>query len=322
VEKKMLKVVLLGYGELAQSVLLGIMQSKHKIIGVMRWERDRPNKLLAFIRDSFAPDGLTSLIKANNLYEIKANKANSKAFVKEMQRLKPDVIIVGAWGEILKADAIKLPKVACINCHPSLLPKHRGSNPYISTIKMGEVKTGVTFHLVNEGIDTGEILAQQEVLISETDTGGSLRDKCAYTAKGMVAELLDKLEKAELIPEKQNNEEATYFSKVQPHDFIIRWNLTAQEIHNNIRSMLPWIKSYTLHNNTFLFIKHTKIVDIKIPYNTPGVILNKKKGNLLISTGEPDKAIFAGDIEAYGLMSNLWSKAYVDNIIQVGDYLQ
>lgn len=318
----MLKIVLLGHGELAQSILIGIMKSRHKLVGVLRWNKGKYSRPIELLRDIFIPDNLTSIIKANNIYEVKADKANSQKFIKEMQKLAPDVIIVGSWGEILKKEIIKLPKVAAINCHPSLLPSHRGSNPYVSVIKNKETKTGVTFHLLDEGIDTGEILLQTEVGISENDTGGSLRNKCAFTAKETVLELLDKLENAELIPQKQDNSKASYFPVINPDDAAISWKKSAIDIHNEIRAFLPWIKSYTLHKNTFLFINSTKIIDLNINEKTPGIILNKTGKGLIISTGTPDKAILAENIEAYGFLSKLWSNNYINSNIQIGDCLQ
>ena len=241
--KYMLRVVLIGYGELAQSLLIGIMESRHKVVGVLRWDKERPNKLFAFLRDIFIPDRLISIIRAKNIHEIKSGKANSKKFIKKIKKLKPDVILVGSWGEILKKEIINLPKIAFINCHPSLLPMHRGSNPYASAIKNSESKTGITFHLMNEGIDTGEILLQKEINISDSDTGGSLRNKCAFMAKETVSELLDRIEKAELIPKKQDESKASYFLKLNEDDAKINWNKPARGIDNNIRSLLPWMKS-------------------------------------------------------------------------------
>jgi methionyl-tRNA formyltransferase len=203
-----------------------------------------------------------------------------------------------------------------------MLPKHRGSNPYTSALRNGETKTGITFHLVNEGIDTGEILLQKEISISEEDTGGSLRNKCAFMAKETVSELLDKLETAELIPKKQNEEESSYFPRLHPDDAKIRWNQPAKEIHNNIRGLYPWIKSYTLHNETFLFIQSTKVIELNTYTDTPGQILDKTGGNLIISTADTNKAILAGNIEAYGFLSKLWTNNYINKKIKIGDYLQ
>jgi len=164
----MLRVVIIGYGETASSLMLGVMKTRHKLVGIKRWEKSNP--LLGFLKDTLWPDQLTTLIKANGIKEIQAESVNSPAFLREIRALKADVLLIGSWGEILKKNAIISPKIACINCHPSLLPKHRGPNPYASAIIYGETKTGITFHLVDEGIDTGAVLLQKEIPITHEDT--------------------------------------------------------------------------------------------------------------------------------------------------------
>lgn len=318
----MLKVVLAGYGRMAESLLLGLLKSKHEVVGVLDWNKETPNKYEAIVRRTFKPDNLTSVIKANNLYEIKATRANTQDFAKEMQKIKPDVLLVGSWGEILKKETIALPKVACINCHPSLLPKHRGSNPYISAIMAGESKTGITFHLMDESIDTGAILLQRETDIAPNDKGSDLKRKCAYIAQNSVSELLDKLETAELLPLKQNESEASYYPRLNPYDGKIFWIMPAQAIHNHIRALHPWMKCYTLHKKVFLFITSAKMIKLDVPVEPPGKILDKNENKLLIATGTSDTAILAEEVETYGFLNKLWSSTYVKKCVKVGDFLQ
>ena len=315
----MLRVVVLGYGELAQSVLLGILRTRHNLTGIMRWQSQKPNKLIAFLRDTFIPDNLVSIIKANNLKEINAKNANSKKFIEQIKKLEPDVIIVGSWGEIFKKEVLSIPKVAFINCHPSLLPKHRGSNPYVSAIREGEIKTGITFHLVNEEIDAGDILLQEEVSISTEDTGKSLKTKCAFKAKEMVSILLDRLEKGHIIPEKQNESEASYYPLINDNDVIINWHEPAEFIHNQIRAFSPRLKCYSLYENDFLFIKSSKIVNLDKPVCTPGKIIKKTKKGITVSTKDAQKAIFVENIEVYGFLAGLWQKNYLQKKLKVGN---
>ena len=318
----MLRVVVLGYGELAQAIVLGILQTKHKIAGVLRWKRHKPNRLFAFIKDTFAPEVLLSILRTHNIKDINAEKANSKKFIKEMKKLKPDVIIVASWGEILKKEVIDIPEIACINCHPSLLPKHRGSNPYISAIRQGEVKTGVTFHLMSKKIDAGDILLQTEVPISKLDTGASIRKKCAFTAKENIKILLDKLERGEIIPTGQKDSEASYFPVLAEEDAVINWHESAEFIHNQIRGLHPWIKCYTLFENTFLFIKSSEIINLNKIVNEPGKIIKKTEKGILISTGTPDKAILAESIEVYSFIPGLWTQNYIKNKLIPGSYFK
>lgn len=298
----MLKVVILGYGELAQALVLGTLQSHHKIVGVMRWKRNKKFSLKNFIKDIFIPEKLLSIIRANNIYEIKAVRANSKKFIREMQKLKPDVIIVGSWGEIIKKEISSIPKISFINCHPSLLPKHRGSNPYSSVIRQGETKTGVTFHILNEKIDAGDILLQAEIPVTELDNGESLKSKCAYKVKETVKILLNKLEQGDLIPQKQNEARSSYFPALSEEDAFINWNKPAETIQNQIRGLYPWLKCYTAYKKGFVFINSSKIVDLQKPVKKPGKVLEAKKNNLLVSTGDPYKAILCLDVEPYNFL--------------------
>ncbi len=314
----MLKVVLIGYGSLAQSLMMGIIESGHQIAGVLRWKE---GPLPSPIKNLLTSDNFTHLIKAANINEIKTKKVNSKKFIKEIKKLAPDIILVGSWGEILKQEIIDLPKIACINCHPSLLPYHRGSNPYASAIIQGETKTGITFHLMTEGIDAGDILLQSKISISDNDTGGNLKAKCAYKAKELVAELLNKIQTAELIPKKQDESKASYFPRLIDEDAIITWSKPAIVIHNRIRALNPWMKCYTSHKDVFLFMQSTKIIELDNPEEISGKILSNTNGTLVISTSDPYKALMVSNIEVFGALNRFRSNSYINKKIKIGDSL-
>jgi methionyl-tRNA formyltransferase len=316
------RVILVGYGELASSLMLGVLESKHKLVGILRWEKTKGNKIISSLKDFFWADQFTSLIRSYKINEIEAESVNSPDFIKKALKLQPDVIIVGSWGEVLKKKTIILPKIACINCHPSLLPSHRGSNPYVSVIKQGETKTGITFHLVDESIDTGPILLQKEVEISDSDTGGSLRTKCSYTARESVKELLDGLEDARFLPKKQSNIAATYFPRPHSKDTIIKWSNTAQEIHNQIRSLNPWMKCYARYKDQFIMVESSRIIKLKNSVNEHGKILLKRADGILVSTADPYKAILIENPKIYGFLSNLWSPLFIKSLIKPGSYLK
>lgn len=310
----MLKVVLIGYGEMASALTIGILKSNHKLVGILRWEKAQNNKLLYFLKKIFWPDKLTTIVKANNLYEIKAKRANSEQFKKEILKLNPDIILVGSWGEIFKKDTILLPTTAFINCHPSLLPKYRGSNPYSATIMNGEERTGITFHLVDEGIDTGPILFQKEVSISNRDNAESLRNKCSFMAGEAIIELLNELDTSTIIPVNQDEKKSSYFPQINDKDAKIDWNKPPQEIYNQIRGLNPWLQCYTIYKQDFLMIKSAQIIEFDTQEAKPAKILKKTKNSLLVSTIEKNKAILLEGISVYGFLSILWSWIFIRNI--------
>jgi len=316
----MLRVILVGYGDLASSLMLGILESNHRLVSVFRWDKTESNGVMSFIKDSFWPNNFLSLIKSYKIPEINAKSINSEKFIKQALKLQPDVILIGAWGEKIKSNTIILPKIACVNCHPSLLPAHRGPNPYATVIKQGEIKTGITFHLMDEKIDTGPILLQKEINILESDTGGSLREKCAFTARESVKELLDNLENALLLPQKQDESKASYFPRLTQEDAVINWEMPAIKIYNQIRGLQPWIDCFTRYKKQFLMIKSSKIVKLKKSVYNPGKILSKSKKGIIVSTGDPEKALLISNLSIYGFLK-IFSDDFIRKI-KVGSYME
>lgn len=320
----MLRVIIVGYGELASSLMLGTIESSHKVVGVLTW-KNKNRGIKSIISSALLklfPDNYTSLMKTYGIYEINAKSINSFEFIKEAVKLQADVILVGAWGEILKKETIIVPKIACINCHPSLLPAHRGANPYSSVLRQGETKTGITFHLMDEKIDTGPILLQKEIEILKDDNGDTLRKKCAYKARQTVQELLDELENGMFIPVKQNEKKASYFPRLKDSDAKIDWNKPAEVIHNQIRGLYPWMECYTRHNNQFIMVNSSKIVELENLVNEPGKILAKSKKTLNVSTADPYKAVLLENVRVYGFLGNLWTKFYLDRFVKINDSLK
>ena len=243
----MLKVVIIGYGEMFTNLIAGTLDANCEIVGVFRKEMIKYSFLSRKIKDTFNPSKDYSYIKSYNLHEISANSVNSAKFKKELLKLNPDIILVGSWGEKISKEIYDLPKIATINAHPSLLPKYRGPNPYFWTIRNMEQSSGVTFHLVDDGYDTGSILAQEEVKIFPSDTGKSLKERIVLTARGTVFELLSALREDIIIPLKQNEEKSSYYS--YPSDLELDFTKSAEENGALIRAIHPWGNAYFYHND-------------------------------------------------------------------------
>ena len=190
----MLKVVIIGYGEMFTNLIAAALDAECKIVGVLRGETVKYSPLIRKIKDIINPSQEYNYIKSYNLPELYTSKGvNSSEFKKAILKLNPDIILVGSWGEKIKKEIYDLPKIAAINTHPSLLPKYRGPNPYFWAIKNQEQISGVTFHLIDSGYDTGAILAQEEVKIYPSDTGETLKKRIVLTARGAGCELLKAL---------------------------------------------------------------------------------------------------------------------------------
>lgn len=153
---------------------------------------------------------------------------------------EPDVIVVAAYGQILPKAVLDLPPFGCVNIHGSLLPKYRGAAPIQQAVLDGERVTGVTTMLMDVGLDTGDILLKKETEIGENETSGELFDRLSLLGAELIAETLEKLERGEITPEKQNEALATHTSKIDKSLCPIDFNKTANEVHNKVRGLSPW----------------------------------------------------------------------------------
>ena len=173
---------------------------------------------------------------------------------------KPDLIIVAAYREILPKEILEIPKYGCINVHPSLLPKWRGSSPVQYTILNGDTETGVTIILMDEKMDHGPIIAQKPVKIEKKETAKNLHDKLADLGADLILEIILKWQQDLIKPKGQNDAEATFSKILVKDDGKINWKKSAEEIEREIRAFGIWPGSFTFweRNNEALRMKILK----------------------------------------------------------------
>ena len=165
--------------------------------------------------------------------------------VQKLAACNPDTIVVAAYGKLLPAPVLKVPPRGVINIHPSLLPCFRGASPVASAILAGLDFTGVSVMQLDEGMDTGPVLAQSQVSISSLDTTGALTGKLARVGADLLLDVLPRWEKGEITPRPQDETEATFTRKFEKEDGNIDWALSAREIELHVRGLAPWPGSYT-----------------------------------------------------------------------------
>jgi methionyl-tRNA formyltransferase len=158
---------------------------------------------------------------------------------------RPDIIIVAAFGQLLPQAVLDIPRHGCLNIHPSLLPRHRGASPVAAAILAGDNETGVTIMLLDSGLDTGPILAQEKMAISPQDTTGSLSAKLSQMAEEMLPDVLHRWIADEITPRPQNEVEATYSAALKKEDGEIDWRLPAPDIGRRVRAYQPWPGAFT-----------------------------------------------------------------------------
>lgn len=201
-----------------------------------------------------------------------------------LKKFEPDYIIVAAYGKILPKNILDLPKYACINVHGSLLPRYRGAAPIQRSVLAGDSVTGITTMLMGEGLDTGDMLLKSEYKIDINATSGEVFDALAQSAPDLLMETIEKFTKGEIIPEKQNEDDATHAAMLSKEEAVIDWNKTALEIHNTIRGMAPWPVAYTGYKGKKLKIFTSYLTDEKTMLSAGK--LKEDKNKILVACGD------------------------------------
>lgn len=272
----------MGTDEFAIPSLLTLFKSKHELIGIIT-QPDRPSGRGRKLRASPVKK-LTDKLSIP-LYQPK--RVSNSNFVEKIHKLEPELIIVVAYGQLLKKNVLCCPSVACVNVHPSLLPKYRGAAPIQRAIINGEKQTGITIMLMDEGEDTGDIITQKTVEIEHEDSSISLKDKLSKIAAEMLLEVVDQASKKEdLRHTPQVHDEATYAPKITRKDGKIDWSESAESIYNLVRGTLPWPGAYTYYNGKMVKIISCEIAESDLEEDEPGTITVKSKKEIEVATGD------------------------------------
>lgn len=317
----MLKVVIVGYGEMFMNLIAAALDANCDIVGVLRKERCKYKPFFRAIKDVINPSLEYNYIKSYNLPEIEADSVNSPEFRKKLLKLNPDIILVGSWGEKFEKATYNMPRIAAINAHPSLLPKYRGPNPYFWTIKNQETTSGITFHLIDDGYDTGAILAQEEVKIYPSDTGESLKQRTVLTARGVACELLNALKEDIIIPLQQREDKSSYYS--HPEGLELDFKKTAEENCALIRAAHPWNETYFYHNTTALSpdVHKISIEKNESNYTTAGTIIKIDAKNKILEILCVDGKVLRMEVNLYKRIDRPFTSNYIRREIKEGDIL-
>jgi methionyl-tRNA formyltransferase len=204
-----------------------------------------------------------------------------------LSALAPDFIIVVAYGKILPQSILDIPKIGCINIHGSLLEKYRGAAPVQWAIARGETETGITTMLMDAGMDTGDILLQEKIIIEKNDTSETLAGKLSVLGANLLMETLPGLVNKTIVPRKQDDSKATMAPIINKPDGEIDWSRSATEIHNLCRAFTPWPSVYTFFEGVTLKISACTVVPTVPDRNyKPGQILGVNSMGIVVSTGD------------------------------------
>ena len=230
-----MNLVFMGTPDFAVPTLKTLDMSRHSILGVVT-QPDRPKGRGQEMQAS--PVKQYALDKGLKVYQ--PEKASAPEFVSELSELKPDLIVVIAYGQILRENLLSLPRHFCMNIHASLLPKYRGAAPINWAIINGDKESGVTTMKMDKGLDTGDMLLMKKIAIEKDDTAQDLHDKLSEAGGVLALETIDQLEKGMLKFIPQNDAESTYASKLKKEDGCLHWDQEAETLRNRVRGMEPW----------------------------------------------------------------------------------
>ena len=203
-----------------------------------------------------------------------------------LEKTEADVCVVAAFGQIIPSSILHMKKYGCINVHASLLPKYRGAAPIQWAVIDGEKESGVTIMQMDEGLDTGDMLAKAIVPLDEKETGGSLFDKLSEAGGRLCVETLAKLEKGEIIPEKQGESPTAYASMLDKKMGNIDWNKSAVVIERLVRGLNPWPSAYTHLDGKTLKIWACDVLPQSASKGESGEILEVTKDAIHVQTGD------------------------------------
>jgi len=290
-----MRVVFIGTGEIGLPLLRYLLGSnEHELVGVVT----QPDKPVGRAQRIEAPP-IKAALQGVAIPILQPERIKRDDAIAAIREWEPDAMVVMAYGQILPRAVLEIPKIACLNLHASLLPRHRGAAPIQGAIVAGDSESGITVMYVDEGLDTGDILLQHRIAIAPDETGGSLHDRLAKTAPPALAEALNQLATGAASRVPQDADQATYAPKLEREHGRIDWRETAEAIERKIRAFNPWPGAHTFLQETSgkerkLKIFGGEVVDAEL---APGQLATVN-GALLIGTGS--RAFRLGQVQLEG----------------------
>jgi len=291
-----MRVVFIGTGEIGVPALHALLGSEEHQLAAVVTQPDKP----VGREQRIEPSPIKKALAGTKIPILQPARIKDRQSIEEISARSPQAIIVMAYGQILPRGILETPRVACLNLHASLLPRHRGAAPIQAAIASGDPETGITVMYMDEGLDTGDILLQRKIDILPTETGGSLHDRLGQIAPDALLESLQLLAKetAPRIP--QNNALATYAPKLNRNDGEIDWSQPADILERKIRAFNPWPGAFTTVTAKSGKPRNLKIFSASIVdlVGEAGEILQTGKRGLVIAAS--DRALSLEEVQPEG----------------------
>lgn len=286
-----MKVLFMGTPEIAANILESIINSNHEVVLAVTQE-DKPKGR----GKELAMPPVKELALKHGIEVYQPHILKTEETINKLKEYDADIYVVAAYGKILSKEILEIAKHGCINVHASLLPKYRGAAPIQWSIIDGEKLTGITIMQMDEGLDTGDMLFKSVVEISDDDTADSLHDKLAACGASLIVDALDAIEKGDIHPVKQDNENATYAKMLSKALGHIQYSKPAEQIALLVRGLNSWPGTYSFINGKSLKIWEVKVLD-EDATGAPGTVVSADNGRLIVNTEDKQLELLTVQLE-------------------------
>lgn len=269
------RTIFMGTPDFACPTLQKLIERGEQVVAVIS-QPDRPKGR----GQKLMPPPVKVLAEQNGIPVYQPPKVRAPEFVEIIRELKPDVIVVVAFGQILPKALLDIPPHGCINVHASLLPRYRGAAPLNWCIVNGEAETGVTTMLMDVGLDTGDMLLMRKTPLDENEDITSLHDRMSVMGADLLGETLDRLAQGDLGPQPQKDADSCYAPMLKKEDGVINWHADARTIHNQVRGLAVWPGACTTIGDVVLKIFRTRVGSGS---GVPGTVLQAAKGTFEVA---------------------------------------
>ena len=273
-----MKIVFMGTPDFAVGTLHALAESEHEILAVVT-QPDKPKGR----GKALQPTPVKEEAMRYGIPVYQPKKVREEEFQVVLRELNPDLIVVVAFGQLIPKSILELPRYGCVNVHASLLPKYRGAAPIQWAVIDGEKESGVTIMKMDEGLDTGDMIAKTVVPLAADETGGSLFDKLSQVGAQLLLDTIPALEEGTVVCKKQPEESPTpYAAMLNKKMGLIDWSQDASVIECLVRGLNPWPSAYTYLKGKTLKIWQAKVVE-KQHEEEPGTIIEVDKKHLVVA---------------------------------------
>lgn len=276
----MTRVVFMGTPEFSVPSLAELVAADYDVVGVVT-QPDRPSGR----GRKLEPSPVKRFAVEHGLTVLQPETLRPPEAVAELASLHPDVIVVAAFGQILRPAVLALPPHGCINVHASLLPRWRGAAPVQAAILAGDQVTGSTIMLMDEGMDTGPVLSQAALAVHSDETAGNLTARLSQHGAWLLADTLPRWLAGELAPQPQDSSLATLCRPVRKEQGVVDWSRPAVEIARAVRAYDPWPGASSTWNGVPLKVVQAAVLAGDAFADPPGLVL-ERQGATVVVTGE------------------------------------